>query len=292
MSKLTVAVFSFLLSANLAVGALAQDGKDIKTPSGVDPFRLKLLKKAEKHKVYRNMVGIGDAKDEKVLFTRSKGDAVGTHQEMNARFESAVKNSERFDAFSNTSGGLRDQSDLVVIYLASHSMPKQEGISGFCYPSTYDTRFSEKASIIDFEEIQSLLMALPSRRVLWVADTCHSGGATLGLPVVEISSRGVRLGNPVSGLSTRAATTGTEEKDLAVLSSAREEQVALEDGENGLFTLMLADGFRRTKGEESICRVDKAHLEALLPERLRQIDPGYHRQPTFARSGKGDAIRF
>ena len=114
----------------------------------------------------------------------------------------------------------------------------------------------------------------------------------MGLPVVEISSRGVRLGKAVSGLSTRAATMGTDEKDLAVLSSAREEQVALEDGENGLFTLMLAEGLLKTKGEESIYRVYKSHLEAQVPERSRQLDPGYSQQPTFARSGRGDSIRF
>lgn len=182
--------------------------------------------------------------------------------------------------------------DLVVFYLASHGMPKQEGISGFGYPVTYDTRFTDKNSIIDFEEIQSLLKALPAKRVLWIADTCHSGGATLGLPVVEISSRGVRLGNAVRGLSTRAATTGIEEKDFAVLSSAREDQVALEDGENGLFTLMLARGLLNTKGEQGIYQVYKTQLEAQVPERSRQLDPGYSQQPAFARSGKGDAIRF
>jgi hypothetical protein len=182
--------------------------------------------------------------------------------------------------------------DLVVFYLASHGMPKQEGISGFGYPVTYDTKFSDKSSIIDFEELQSLLKALPAKRVLWIADTCHSGGATLGLPVVEISSRGVRLGKAVTGLSTRAATTGTDEKDFAVLSSAREDQVALEDGDNGLFTLMLANGLLNTKGAESIYRVYKSHLEQQVPERSRQLDPGYSQQPSFARSGKGDAIRF
>ena len=189
-------------------------------------------------------------------------------------------------------GAKTGADDLVVFYLASHGMPKQEGISGFGYPVTFDTRFSDKDSIIDFEELQALLKALPAKRVLWIADTCHSGGATLGLPVVEISSRGVRIGKPVTGLSTRAATTGTDEKDFAVLSSAKEDQVALEDGENGLFTLMLANGLRNTKGAESIYRVYKSHLEAQVPERSRQLDPGYSQQPSFARSGKGDAIRF
>lgn len=181
--------------------------------------------------------------------------------------------------------------DLVLFYLASHGMPKQEGISGFGYPVTYDTRFNEKGSIIDFEEIQSYLKAMPAKRILWLADTCHSGGATTGLPVVEISTRAIRL-KPVTGLSTRAATMGTEEKDLAVFSSAREDQVALEDGENGLFTLKFSEGLKKTRGGVTTYRLYKDHLEAQVPERSRQIDPGYSQQPAFARSGQGDRITF
>ena len=181
--------------------------------------------------------------------------------------------------------------DLVVFYLASHGMPKQEGISGFGYPVTYDTRFLDKASIIDFEEIQGQLKALPARRVLWLADTCHSGGAALGLPVVEISTRSVKL-KPTHGLSSRAATMGVEEKEFAVLTSAREDQVALEDGENGLFTLKLVEGLKKTGGREPIYKVYKEHVEGQVPARSREIDPGYAQQPGFARAGRGDAIAF
>jgi hypothetical protein len=187
--------------------------------------------------------------------------------------------------------GKTGPDDLVVLYIASHGMPKQEGISGFGYPVTFDTRMSDKNSIIDFEEIQGILKALPSRRVLWIADTCHSGGATIGLPVVEISSRNIRISKAATGLSTKAATSGLEEKDLAVLSSARDEQVALEDGANGLFTLKLAAALRQSNGE-SVYRIFKKHLEAQVPERSRQLSPGYSQQPAFARSGKGDAISF
>ena len=127
---------------------------------------------------------------------------------------------------------------------------------------------------------------------MWVADTCHSGGATLGLPVIEISTRSIRLGKPVTGLSTRAATSGVGEKDLVVLTSAREDQVALEDGQNGLFTLKLAEALQKTRGTESIYKVYKDHLESQVPSRSRELDPGYSQQPAFAGSGKGAGITF
>ena len=182
--------------------------------------------------------------------------------------------------------------DLVVLYIASHGMPKQEGISGFGYPVTFDTRLTDKASVIDFEEIQSQLKAMPARKVMWIADTCHSGGASIGMPVVEISTRGIRLGKAVKGLSTRAATRDVGDKDLVVLSSAREDQVALEDGQNGLFTLKLSEALRKTGGTETIYKIYKEHLEAQVPARSRELDPGYSQQPSFAASGAGGGITF
>ena len=180
--------------------------------------------------------------------------------------------------------------DLVFFYIASHGLPKQEGVSGFGFPVTYDTKLREKSTIIDFEEIQSHLKSMPARKIIWVADTCHSGGATLGLPVLEISSRSVRLGKPSTGLSTRAATQGFTEKDMVVLASAREDQVALEDGENGLFTLKLSQALQKTRGTDTIYKIYKDHLESQVPARSRELDPGYSQQPAFAGSGKGAGI--
>lgn len=92
----------------------AQDAKDIKVPSGVDFLRAKLLGRGEAMKVYVNMVGIGDPKEEKLLFPRGKSDAVGTHRQMDRRFMDAIQKTQRFEVYDDTSGGLRDKSDVVV----------------------------------------------------------------------------------------------------------------------------------------------------------------------------------
>ncbi|MDP1613819.1 MAG: caspase family protein [Sulfuritalea sp.] len=188
-------------------------------------------------------------------------------------------------------GAKTGPDDLVVFYVSSHGLPKQEGISGFGYPVTYDTRVNDKSSIIDFEEIQSHLKSMPARKVLWIADTCHAGGATNGLPVVEISgSGGVRLAKSVGGLSIRAATKGIAEKDMAVLAAARDDQEALMDGNGSLFTVGLAAALTRTHGADPIYKIYKDHLETQIPARSREIRHGYSQQPTFGRSGRGDGI--
>lgn len=182
--------------------------------------------------------------------------------------------------------------DQVLFYIASHGLPKQEGISGFGYPVTYDTRFSDKNSIIDFEEIQIALKNLPAQQILWLADTCHSGGATTGMPVVEISKRSVLLKSATTNLSTRSAVAGIGPKNMVVLSSAKEDQVALEDNGNGLFTLKLAQGIRKAGKGESIYRIFKEHVEVQVPARSQELEAGYRQQPVFAKSGKGEGLSF
>ncbi|MDP1613818.1 MAG: hypothetical protein Q8M11_22375 [Sulfuritalea sp.] len=92
----------------------ADEASDLKVPSGVDYIRARMLGRGEPMKVYVNMVGIVDAKDERLLFPRGRGDAVGTHQMMNRRFIDTVHKTQRFEVYDDTSGGVRDKSDLVV----------------------------------------------------------------------------------------------------------------------------------------------------------------------------------
>lgn len=183
------------------------------------------------------------------------------------------------------------QDDLVVVFLASHGMPKQEGISGFGYPVTYDTVFRDKNSIIDFEEIQNTLKSLPARRVVWVSDTCHSGGASTGLPVVEFSTRGISLKRNVGGVDANIAAR-VEGKDLAVITSSRADQESADDGNHGVFTSHLLRGFAQTKGKNTIYKIFKDYLEVDVPQAVAKMIPGHKQQPGFSRSGKGDLITF
>ena len=103
------------LTAWLGAGTvLAEETKDIKIPSGVDFLRAKLLGRGDAMKVYVNMVGIGDPKEEKLLFPRGRSDAVGTHRQMDRRFMDAIQKTQRFEVYDDTSGGIRDKSDIVV----------------------------------------------------------------------------------------------------------------------------------------------------------------------------------
>jgi hypothetical protein len=114
-SALFIAVCLSFSTCLSHAGALAADEvKEIKIPSGVDFLRAKLLGRGEPMKVYVNMVGITDSKEEKLLFPKGKSDAVGTHKQLDRRFMDAVQKTQRFEVYDDTSGGVRDKSDLVV----------------------------------------------------------------------------------------------------------------------------------------------------------------------------------
>lgn len=189
--------------------------------------------------------------------------------------------------------------DVVFVYMSSHGMPKDGGYSGYGYPVVYDTGLLNRAGIVDFEEIQTALRQLPARRVVWVADTCHSGGALAGMATVEISSKSIVLKSDRgfdADLVARAAG-----KDMVILTSSRAEQESWAKNEGGsFFTEILARGMSETRGRATVYQVYKDYLEQGVPQAVRAYcanpKTGCGRvpdqQPGFAGSGNGRAITF
>lgn len=106
LSTLAVALSISLVSAVHAA--------DIKLPSGIDYFRLKLLDRGKPMQVYVNMVGIGDKSDAKLLVSKRVGESIGNHVQMDRRFMDAIHETNRFEVYDDASGGIRDKSDIVV----------------------------------------------------------------------------------------------------------------------------------------------------------------------------------
>lgn len=186
---------------------------------------------------------------------------------------------------------LSSPSDQVFIYLSSHGMPKEEGISGMGYPVTYDTRINIKSTMIDFEEIQQRLRAMPAGRILWVADTCHAGGAAEGMKVVEFSTRNIGIKKANNALSPELAAAAAN-KDMAVLTASRADQTAIDDPSSGhgLFTHFFTQALQKD-GKRSIYRLYKEDLEDAVASTAKNRYQ-HKQQPGFARSGQGDKITF
>jgi len=189
--------------------------------------------------------------------------------------------------------------DVVFVYMSSHGMPKDGGYSGYGYPVVYDSGLLNHSGIVEFEEIQAALRQLPARRVIWVADTCHSGGALTGMPTVEISAKSIVLKSDRgfdADLVARAAG-----KDMAILTSSRAEQESWAKDDGGsFFTEILARGLSETRGRVPLYQIYKDYLEQGVPQAVRAYcanpKTGCGRipdqQPGFAGSGNGRAITF
>jgi NAD(P)H-hydrate repair Nnr-like enzyme with NAD(P)H-hydrate epimerase domain len=87
----------------------------IKMPAGVDLERARLLDQARKTKVYAEMVGIGDASNEKLLFPPAVAKAVGvTTRQMQRRFSDTLARSRRFEIFDASSTVTAEATDIVI----------------------------------------------------------------------------------------------------------------------------------------------------------------------------------
>ncbi len=189
--------------------------------------------------------------------------------------------------------------DVIFVYMSSHGMPKDGGYAGYGYPVLHDSGLLNRSGIVDFEEIQAALRQLPARRVIWVADTCHSGGALTGMPTVEISSKSIVLKSDRGFDADLVARAGG--KDMAILTSSRAEQEswAKDDGAS-FFTEILARGLNETRGRAPVYQLYKDYLEQGVPQAVRAYcanpKTGCGRipdqQPGFAVSGNGRAITF
>lgn len=207
--------------------------------------------------------------------------------------------------------------DLVLVYLSSHGMPadireasaERPSLSGYGLPVFSDFNPGDANTILDFWEIQSLLLNTRAQQVVWMVDTCHAGGAALGLQAtssaqqspgalpmqrVQLGARGLHRVEPAAAVFdprqvAQAAGQIASHRHFAVLSAATPEQYALELG-NGLFTGSVAQGLKQSKAPISIEQLFREHVQNQVREAALKL--GQPQQPVFGKSGRGGEIRL
>lgn len=193
--------------------------------------------------------------------------------------------------------------DLVYIYLSTHGIPKQEGLSGFGIPVTYDMGVD---NFIDFENFRKSISELKSNNIIWINDTCHSGMATQGMMTVEVGARGVSV--VPQGSFRAAAAAGISGKNIAVFSSATEKQWAADLGPSGgLFTAIFTAGISqmlstKESGAMSAYGFYKSHVDGKVQAKFKDIcgnnksDPMCTQeggqQPVFAAQKDGKLLKM
>lgn len=103
----------------------------IAMPAGVDYSRARLIAENRRVKVYTELVGIGDASNEKLLFPPAVAAAIGvTPRQMQRRFLDTVARGKRFELFDNTSTVTAEASDIVIDGMVTGSTQEIQTIEG------------------------------------------------------------------------------------------------------------------------------------------------------------------
>lgn len=205
---------------------------------------------------------------------------------------------------ANVRGVLKDLAaraqpeDVILIFMSAHGGDKDLSATGFGMPILADFRPNDPAAL-DFWELQSFARNMRAR-VLWVNDTCHSGGAATNVASVVVGGEGVRAALEVRGPEASAvAGQASPGQDFAILTSCAPSEIAWETSEGGLFTTRLFNQLVANQGQLPLAQVYARGVHQHVVDTSRQICAKagacakYPQQtPRMAYSGNGHLIRI
>ena len=159
--------------------------------------------------------------------------------------------------------------DLVTIYFAGHGSPESPDFPDNLFLLPHDTDYDRIATTaFPMWDVETALKRfVRAKRVVVIADACHSGGVGKDY---DVARRGITV-NPISrGLqSLSEASAG-----VAVISAARENQFSQEGeqwgGGHGVFTFFLLKGLTGDADANSDDRVSLGELIPFLSENVRR----------------------
>ncbi len=134
--------------------------------------------------------------------------------------------------------------DVVLIYFAGHGSPDSPDSANNLFLLLYDTRYDNVAATgFPMWDIETALKRfIPARRVVVIADACHSGGVGASYDIARRSAGGLRVNPIASGLQSLSKVGD----GIAVISASDERQLSAEGarfgGGHGVFTYFPIEG--------------------------------------------------
>jgi hypothetical protein len=188
-------------------------------------------------------------------------------------------------------GGIRavaKPEDLVLIYISSHGLPRENLPNGVSYVVMHDTNPSDAAttyatSLPMTHLVETLNRDLNARRIVLILDTCHSGEAA-GKRIVPKEN--------TSGIATVNSSFGGLRSSIgwAVLSASRGDQQSFESRKlgNGFFTYFLIEALKKDGGSKSLDAVFTELESKVKAEVWTELKR--EQQPVMAKSDQGGGI--
>lgn len=162
------------------------------------------------------------------------------------------------------------EEDVVVIYFAGHGSPDSPDTPQNLYLLPYDTRYDSIASTgFPMWDIETALKRfIKAKRVVVIADACHSGGVGGSF---DIARRSTPEANRISTGIQNLSTIG---EGIAVLSASDDKQFSAEGpkfgGGHGVFTYYLLEGLEGQADYNNDGQVTMGELIPYLSESVRR----------------------
>jgi uncharacterized caspase-like protein len=164
------------------------------------------------------------------------------------------------------------EEDFVTIYFAGHGSPESPDSTNNLFLLPFDANYDDVATTgFPMWDIETALKRfIKARKVVVIADACHSGGVGQAFDIARRGSRGVEI-NPISsGLQNLSKVND----GIAVISASDDKQFSQESqswgGGHGVFTYFLLKGLKGDADYNKDGRVTLGELIPYLSEQVRR----------------------
>jgi len=162
------------------------------------------------------------------------------------------------------------EEDVVTIYFAGHGSPASPDTPDNLFIFPHDVQY-DKISTTGFPmwDVETALKRfVKAKKVVVIADACHSGGVGQSFDVARRSNRGVEV-NPINTGFQSLSMIGD---GVCVISACDDKQISQESkdwgGGHGVFTYYLLKGL---DGEADYSKDNQVTLGELIPYLSEQV---------------------
>jgi len=162
--------------------------------------------------------------------------------------------------------------DMVTIYFAGHGSPESPDSQDNLFLLPYDTQYNSIATTgFPMWDIETALKRfIKAKKVVVIADACHSGGVGQSFDIARRANRGIKI-NPISSGIQDLSQVGD---GVCVISASSDNQFSQESnrwgGGHGVFTYFLLKGLKGDADYNKDSSVSLGELTSYLSEKVRR----------------------
>jgi uncharacterized caspase-like protein len=164
------------------------------------------------------------------------------------------------------------EEDQVTIYFAGHGSPESPDSPNNLFLIPFDANYDDIATTgFPMWDIETALKRfIKAKKVVVIADACHSGGVGQSYDIARRGNRGIEI-NPISSGLQSLSQIGD---GVAVISASDDKQFSQESqswgGGHGVFTYFLLKGLNGEADYNKDGRVTLGELIPYLSEQVRR----------------------